>query len=600
MGSSAEPGRRQTFGFLLSRKVIAWSRETGSPPRVRIRVDGRSFELHKSPLILKCGYFKKLLLGGGCLEVCLPEDFPGGSETFERISLFVYGYLAPFDPSTVAAVRCAAEFLEMTENVATCNLLERSDLYLNQVVLQSWKSTLVVLHNCLSLLKFSEDLLIVTRCVESLAFMACMEVLDPEQRSDWPDAALRALAWGPWSSSSAVEGTAGETLWVKDLVALPFQLFKRIVGSLRRQGMEEKYVIPIVIIYANRWLVPEKTHDDDQASSILEGVVDLLVPVGAKANTVVPVRFFFSLLSRALRHGLGEDSRRRLESQIVSLLPSSQVGDLLLPDDREGPISSSREVEAMETIFSTYVTGRPSERDPVVADLWDCYVNQIAGDREMSPPRFMELVDVIPLQDRETHDNLYRALDAFLLSHPSISGEMKASVCKYLDCRKLTEEVCVRAVQNELMPLRLIFRALFAQQQNTHQVLRGQSEFSGNLVLSSGRLRPQDQRTAEKLEITRAEYQSTSFRIQTLESELYALRRNLQMKGESMAEDKMGWNCVGSFTWGASQRKQADQLLKMLRGLAVWRWGWGRSKRRDAAPADSSMSSRNDRLEIDW
>ncbi|CAA6657270.1 unnamed protein product [Spirodela intermedia] len=549
------PREDDSFTFRLP---LRWSgvasRETGSPPRVRIRVDGRSFELHKSPLILKCGYFKKLLLGGGCLEVCLPEDFPGGSETFERISLFVYGYLAPFDPSTVAAVRCAAEFLEMTENVATCNLLERSDLYLNQVVLQSWKSTLVVLHNCLSLLKFSEDLLIVTRCVESLAFMACMEVLDPEQRSDWPDAALRALAWGPWSSSSAVEGTAGETLWVKDLVALPFQLFKRIVGSLRRQGMEEKYVIPIVIIYANRWLVPEKTHDDDQASSILEGVVDLLVPVGAKANTVVPVRFFFSLLSRALRHGLGEDSRRRLESQIVSLLPSSQVGDLLLPDDREGPISSSREVEAMETIFSTYVTGRPSERDPVVADLWDCY-----------------LVDVIPLQDRETHDNLYRALDAFLLHFRRNEGVgLQVSRLPEVNGRGLRSGSPKRA-DAAAADLPSSLRSAAEHPPGP----QGQSEFSGNLVLSSGRLRPQDQRTAEKLEITRAEYQSTSFRIQTLESELYALRRNLQMKGESMAEDKMGWNCVGSFTWGASQRKQADQLLKMLRGSPCGDGGGG-------------------------
>lgn len=139
------------------------------------------------------------------------------------------------------------------------------------------------------------------------------------------------------------------------------------------------------------------------------------------------------------------------------------------------------------------------------------------------------------------------------------------------------------------MPLRLIFQALVVQQQNTHQVLRNQKEFSGNLFLSSGRLQPQDQGTAETLEITGMEYQSTSFRIQTLERELCALRRSLQKKGETMAEDQVGGNCVGSFRWGASQRKQGDQLLKMFRGLAMWRWGRGRSKRKDAAPADSSM-----------
>lgn len=88
------------------------------------------------------------------------------------ISLFVYGSSTLVDPFNVASLRCAAEFLEMTEEYTSGNLCERFDIYLNQVVLQSWEDTLIVLQKCQSLDPWAEELLIVSRCIESLAFMA--------------------------------------------------------------------------------------------------------------------------------------------------------------------------------------------------------------------------------------------------------------------------------------------------------------------------------------------------------------------------------------------------------------------------------------------
>ena len=90
------------------------------------------------------------------------------------IALFIYGSTTLIDPFNVAVLRCAAEFLEMTEEYCISNLCERFDLFLNQVVLQSWDDTLIVLQKCQMLLPWSEELLIVSRCIESLAFMSCM------------------------------------------------------------------------------------------------------------------------------------------------------------------------------------------------------------------------------------------------------------------------------------------------------------------------------------------------------------------------------------------------------------------------------------------
>lgn len=382
------------------------------------------------PLSSKSGYFKKMLNESS--EVEIPADFPGGPETFQMILLFIYGSSTLIDPFNVAALRCAAEFLEMTEDHCSGNLCERFDLYLNQVVLQSWDDTLIVLQKCQSLLPWSEELLIVSRCIESLAFMACMEILDPERRRDQPVVTLETLASQTWSCETVKE-IVNQDLWIKDLIALPFGFFKRIIGSLRRQGMKEKYVSPIIVFYANKWVLSKKTRqfwensgekivDDDMNQKvlvILQGVLDLL-PMGKKASRVIPVRFYFALLSISLEVGLENESKAKLQEQIASMLQFAQLEDFFLPVSGTEVVSSSIELSTMESIISIYVSSHLetdhtfSSSSSSIADLWDSYLSYVAPDPEMGSKRFLELIERIPLTYRQTHDQLYRAMNTFL------------------------------------------------------------------------------------------------------------------------------------------------------------------------------------------
>ena len=385
------------------------------------------FAVLQNPLSSKSGYFRKRLNDSTDLE--LPQDFPGGSDTFEMIALFIYGSSTFIGPFNVAALRCAAEFLEMTEDYCSGNLCERFDLYLNQVVLQSWDDTLIVLQKCQTLLPWSEELLLVSRCIESLAFMACMEILDPERRRDQPVVTLEALASQTWSCETVKEMVSQE-LWIKDLIALQFVFFKRIIGSLRRQGMKEKYVSPIIVFYTNKWVLSKKTHqfwensterigDDDtnkKVAAILQGLIDLL-PMGEKASRVIPVGFYFALLSRSLEVGLRSD---KLQDQIASMLHFAQVEDFFHPKMEMESISSSIELATMESIISLYVSSNsdmihtPSTRNSIVAELWDAYLSHVAPDPDMGPKRYMELIERVPISWRYNHDQLYRAMDTFL------------------------------------------------------------------------------------------------------------------------------------------------------------------------------------------
>ncbi|KAK6784840.1 hypothetical protein RDI58_018295 [Solanum bulbocastanum] len=652
-------------GALLKIKIISWSQETGLPVTIRVRIADRTFNLHKHPLFSKSGYFRKQLNESN--EVELPRNFPGGAETFEMMALFIYGSSTLVDPFNVAALRCAAEYLEMTEEYISGNLCERFDIYLNQVVLQSWDDTLIVLQKCQMLLPLAEELLIVSRCIESLAFMACMEILDPEMRRDHPVVTLDALASQPWSNET-VKAILSQDLWIKDLIALPFPFFKRIISSLRRQGMKEKYVSPIVLFYANKWVLSRKTHQywqdarkdgkadndveddddddtDEKVSKILQGILDLL-PMGEKASKVIPVGFYFSLLSRSLQLGLTSESKEKLQDQIVSLLYLARMEDFLLPDSSNDSISSCIELSVMKSIFSKHVsfnmesTHTPSPRNYIVAELWDVYLAKIATDPQWSSKRFLELIETVPMSSRQTHDHLYRTLSTFLIAHPDMSQEEKGLVCKYLNCQKLSQEVCIEAVQNELMPLRLIVQALFVQQLNTQQAFKECSdsfryaqcgEYSGSL---SSTIYPNSKSqnlvespymegseggsktlsfllkdsAVQRSEFSRKEYESTSFRIQNLEEELMSLKKTLQLQhiskqtetiskkvepvsanfesfkpygieGRTPSKKSIGQatSCIGSVNF-SSQKRYATRLLKIFRRITLFGRGKSRKK----------------------
>ncbi|KAL8205328.1 hypothetical protein R6Q57_008879 [Mikania cordata] len=176
-------------------------------------------------------------------------------------------------------------------------------------------------------------------------------------------------------------------------------------------------------------------------------------------------------------------------------------------------------------------------------------------------------------------------------------------LCKYLNCQKLSNEVCIEAVQNELMPLRLIVQALFVQQLSTHKALKECSDsfryahcgdFSGSIpssrfansrsqnLVDSPWVDVEDTRNLplsfllkkemEKPDLCKKEYESTSFRIQTLEQQLLVLKRSIQLQNNSKKREQVSkkvTSCIGTMNL-ASQRKYASRFLNVFRRLILF------------------------------
>lgn len=119
-------------------------------------------------LVAKSNYIRKLIMESKDSDVTRIDlsDIPGGPEMFEKAAKFCYGVNFEITVQNVAALHCAAEFLQMTDKYCDNNLAGRTQDFLSQVALSSLSGAIVVLKSCEILLPISRDLGIVRRCVD--------------------------------------------------------------------------------------------------------------------------------------------------------------------------------------------------------------------------------------------------------------------------------------------------------------------------------------------------------------------------------------------------------------------------------------------------
>lgn len=119
-------------------------------------------------LVAKSNYIRKLIMESKEPDLTRIDlsDIPGGPEIFEKAAKFCYGVNFEITVHNVAALRCAAEYLQMTDKYCDNNLSGRTEDFLSQVALTSLSGAIVVLKSCQDLLPMAEQLRIVQRSVD--------------------------------------------------------------------------------------------------------------------------------------------------------------------------------------------------------------------------------------------------------------------------------------------------------------------------------------------------------------------------------------------------------------------------------------------------
>ncbi|KAF7845197.1 BTB/POZ domain-containing protein [Senna tora] len=533
---------------------------------ITIVVDGESFLLHKFPLVSLSGKIRKMVADARGSNVSNMElhNFPGGHRTFELAMKFCYGLNFEITTVNVARLRCAAEYLEMTEDYRDQNLVARTETYLNEVVFQNLQKSVEVLSTCETLPAIiAEDVEITSRCVEAIAMNACKEQLvsglsrigcDKDESKELKD-------------SSCVEW------WVEDLSILSIDFFQRVICAMGRMGVGSDSIIGCLMHYAQTTLKgigksqiwnPARTKtspsimENDQRT-IVETLVSLM-PADNKSCPNIPLTFLFGMLKMAIMLGATIPCRLELERRISMRLEMVSLDDLLIPSVVQSG-DSLFDVDTVHRILLSFLQrieeeesedccggyesdglGSPGHGSLLkVGRLIDAYLAEIAPDPYLNLQKFVALIEILPDYARVIDDGLYRAVDIYLKAHPSLTEQECKKLCKYIDCQKLSQDASNHAAQNDRLPLQMVVQVLYFEQLRLKNALSGSSGGGGDGFLSqrmssgvpSAAMSPRDnyaslrrENRELKLEISRMRV-----RLSELEKEQMVMKQGMMEKG---------------------------------------------------------------------
>lgn len=288
------------------------------------------------PLVSKCGYIGQLEFQpsisdfGNDLKELKLENFPGGPETFEMILKFCYGLPVDLNPNNIAPLRCASEFLEMTEELEAGNLISKTESFLTLVVLSSWKDTITVLKSCETLSPWAENLQIVRRCCDSIAWKASRE--------------------------NATGDADGEQWWFREVATFRIDHYMRVISAIKAKNTRPEFIAKCIMHYAERWLPGINVEFEglrgygigrnDLQFSILsnrkeeggyghsqeqKAIIESLLSVLPPQNEAVPCKFILQMLKMAMMYSASPALISELEKRVGMMLEDATVNDLLIP-----------------------------------------------------------------------------------------------------------------------------------------------------------------------------------------------------------------------------------------------------------------------------
>jgi hypothetical protein len=387
------------------------------------------------PLLSKSSKLQRLVIKAteeGSDDVHI-DDLPGGAKTFEICAKFCYGMVVTLSPHNVVATRCAAEYLEMSEDMEKGNLMFKVEVFINSSILRSWKDSIIVLQSTTALLPWCEDIKIVGRCIDAIASKTSV---DPANVTWSYSHGNKGVACAEIAETTANTSIAPKDWWVEDLCDLDVDLYKRVMVAIKSKGrMSPELIGEALKVYAVRWL-PDSydaliTEDYMRRNQSLVEAIIWLLP--SDKTSGCSCRFLLKLLKVVILVGAGEHVKEELMRRISFQLHKASVKDLLLP--ASSPNDGTHDVRLVHILVQKFVarTALSHNGDFVeksdermielnfeqestlsLGELVDGYLSEVASDAQLSLSTFVELATAVPEAARPVHDSLYYAVDAYL------------------------------------------------------------------------------------------------------------------------------------------------------------------------------------------
>ncbi|XP_050388156.1 BTB/POZ domain-containing protein DOT3 [Argentina anserina] len=559
----------------FEKKEHSWFITSHVPTDLTIQVQEITFNVHKYPLVAKCGYIGQMEIQpsiskfGNDLKL---ENFPGGPETFEMILKFCYGLPVDLNPNNIAQLRCASEYLEMTEELEAGNLISKTEAFLTLVVLSSWKDTITVLKSCETLSPWAENLQIVRRCCDSIAWKATRENTnaDTDGQKQW---------------------------WFREVATFRIDHYMRVISAIKAKNTRPEFIGKCVMHYAERWLPGMDVEFEglrgygvgrnDLQFSILgnrkeeggsghsqgqKAIIESLLSVLPPQKEAVPCKFLLQMLKMALMYSASPALISELEKRVGMMLEEATVNDLLipsynsadqgklvkLPDER-----TMHDIDVVQRIVEYFLMHEHQQQEKTgktnASKLLDNYLAEIAGDPNLSITKFQVLAELLPENDRACDDGLYRAIDTYLKTHPSLPEHDRRRLCRIMNCEKLSLDACMHAAQNDRLPMKTIVQVLFSEQVKMRTAMQGkESAPIGNDSEQEGN----HSSTDEEIKNLKAELVKVKTRMAELQSDYSELQQEYEKmnnRQKSVSSWSSGWRKIKKSFHTKSEANEAEE-----------------------------------------
>ncbi|KAL1807518.1 hypothetical protein ACET3Z_024508 [Daucus carota] len=410
------------------------------------------------------------------------DGFPGGPFGFEQVSRFCYSngsFVVNF--SNVCLLHCCGLFLVMTEKVSACNLLQQTEAFLEEMFSWSRTDVLTCLRSCESFFEYADSHGLIEKLLNTLLAKIAQHsdvFVCSSSSSSSPETTAT-----PFRLSSSTKSMTPEVLgltkssskkfwWFDELTVLPPMVIERFVKIFGAYGTDDTSLVLTRFILNYLKTSVQSKHDvmiKPCTISEYTRLADIAVyGVLTVRKSTFSCRGLFWILRLVTTFGISRDCRTGLERLIASVLDQAKLDDLLVSaNDGNSVYDVNLVVRLIRLFVHTYSKEEYTQKMKKVGWLLDNYLREIAPDQNLKISRFLGVAESLSDCARDCFDGVYRAVDIYLESHPSLSLEERSRLCRCLNYKKLSLEACKDLAKNPRVPPRVSVEALAAQTSST-------------------------------------------------------------------------------------------------------------------------------------
>ncbi|OVA12119.1 NPH3 domain [Macleaya cordata] len=353
------------------------------------------------------------------------DDFPGGANGFELISRFCYnnGRIS-ITPSNISVLYCSAIFLEMTEKISPCNLLQQTETFLEGLFYWSWSDILISLKSCDSFFSPAESSGLLEKLISSLlskmsqnSDLSLTNSPSPSSSYSSPDTVVTGFRFSssskttPESAITAKPSTTStsKAWWFDELSILSPKIIEKIIKSMGFYGTDNNSLV-ITKFLLHYLKTAFKTKSGIGYSGLTETAVYGVVLMG---KTAFSCRGLFWVQRVVSGLGLSRNCRDKLERLIGGMLEQATLDDLLVSGNNSGEVYDVNLVLRLVRVF-VIDDGVTVQKMKKVGRLIDMYMGEISPDQNLKVSKFLAVAESLPDCARDCFDGVYRAIEIYL------------------------------------------------------------------------------------------------------------------------------------------------------------------------------------------